>query len=182
MLCTHRYLLLLLLLVTPPLVLAGCGGSPDDEFNPTENPGDDDDDDVADDDTGDPPPDDDSAGGDDDTFEDPLLIEGTVSAGAVQPSSDPPYAIAVELFAEAECGENGPDGQPTFMELLEADSLPADYQVLHGEGAVCLRAILDEDGSGLDAGPSAGDLTGVHVDLVTAPASGVDIVLDEIFD
>ncbi len=73
--------------------------------------------------------------------------------------------------------ESGPSDDPLEHVVVEG-TLPLDYEVFAREGMpVWLVVVLDEDGSGLEAGPAAGDLVGWSERPFQSPAESVDLVL-----
>jgi len=177
-----------MLLMASMLVVAGCTGDDDDFPQGDDDAADDDaadddaaDDDAADDDAADDDAADDDAAdddaGDDDTAN-MATIEGTISLLGVEPTIDPPYSLGVSAFPEANCTATGPEGEPAAFVVFEADELPTSYTIETEEGvSVCLAAMLDDNGSGLEMGPDTGDLMGYDPTGVTAPATDVDLIL-----
>ncbi len=194
---------LLLALLFGLTLTPGCDGGGNEQFgigDPSDDDDDDnddatddddtgDDDDTADDDTGDDDTGDDDTGGDDDdtTGDDDDStgsgepIEGSVMTDEIEPTSEAPWTIVLQVYADVDFEpKTGPTGKPLQELTMQVKALPADFVAMYDEGiAVGVVAYLDDNGSG---GMDDGDLIGWYGDFVAAPATEVDIKLNTLLE
>jgi hypothetical protein len=112
-------------------------------------------------------------------------VAGVVEAGAVAPAGEGPWNLGVALFDEEALDPVTLQAldEPELWTTLRVEQLPGPFHVdigAHFHG--WLVVVLDEDGSGMHGTPMAGDLVGIHPDLVETPAAGVTIYLQEIWE
>ena len=112
-------------------------------------------------------------------------MAGRIDSGAVAPAGEGPWTLGVALFDEESLDPTTLQAldEPELWTTLPVESLPAPFRVdigAHFHG--WLVVVLDEDGSGMQGTPVAGDLVGLHPTLVETPVTDVSVYLEEVWE